>query len=182
MKSLNEHSEFIKESKEENLKLINDKFKTEFDEITKHFYKHFPNGSMYIGFQQIVGAPHLNIVFRLIGSLDDMPHRITRNDPWNAGFVGHFKSGYSDYNYKPSESDLIELESRSVGYYIKPEEGSYYAMSRVKMPFRKKTATMDKLVKPLKDYITKVAVSMIENKDNFMKDVNIEKYVNTIKK
>ena len=182
MRNLNEHKEYINEQKDEKLKLINDKFKSEFDEITKHFYKHFPNGSMYIGFQQIIGAPHLNMVFRLIGSLDDTPHRITHNDPWNAGFMGHFKVRNADYDYVPSESDLIELESRSNGYYIKPEEGSFYAMSRVKIPFRKKTATMDKLVKPVKEYITKIANSMIENKDNFMDNVNKEKYVYTIKK
>lgn len=181
MRNLNEHKQSLNEQKEENLKIINDTFKSEFDEIKNHFQKHFPNGSMYIGFQQIIGAPHLNIVFRLIGKDEDLPHRITQNDPWNAGFTG-FTAGYRDYDFIPTKETPITLETKSNGYYIKPEEGSFYAMSRVKVPFRKKTATMDKLVKPLKEYITKVADSMIENKENFMNDVNKEKYVYTIKK
>lgn len=181
MKSLNEHKQSLNEQKAEKLRSIDETFKKEFDEIKDHFYKHFPNGSAYVGFQQIVGAPHLSINFRLIGDVNDIPHRITRNDPWYAGFIG-FTKGYRDYDYIPTKDVVITLEGSSTSYYIKPDPSTYLAMQRVKVPFRKKTATMDKLVKSVKDYITKVANSMIENKDNFMDDVDTKKYVDTIRK
>jgi hypothetical protein len=180
MRSLNEHLNESTTSKDDRVAMINDMFSKEIQEIKDSFYKIFPKGYLYISWRLQIGSPHLSISYRLIDDLKTTGITYQENDPMFGGFMGFLKT--SDYNYNPTKEDKIELTTggSGSGIYIKPEPGSYYAMQRIKVPFRKTTAPMDKLVKNLKDHFTKLGKTVKDNKDNFMDNIPRE-YIDSVK-
>jgi hypothetical protein len=124
--------------------------------------KIFPKSYIQIYASKNLGA---SITFRFALGKDksEWVNGIIQNDPlfhtwmigWNSFTEGHFIK------------DKIEADM-SVGgtLKIKPEEGSYMAFGRVKIGWRKKTDTPDKIIKHFDNYFKKVKQTLKSNKDN----------------
>lgn len=63
----------------------------------------------------------------------------------------------------------LEVTNDFSRFYIKPPEGSYLAMGKIKIPFRKLTTdNLDKIIEYLKKYFMVLKKTLQENRENLM--------------
>ena len=131
----------------------------------------FPNAKfsaeVYAGF----GSPTLSTSFYLISEREDQSHNIVDNDPVVTKFIAHLPKVH------PTKDIKFKLELLRGGLYLEPSEGSYLAMERLKIPFRKSTGTIDKQVDKLVKYFKGVGKTILENKDVIYKKDIKDKYL-----
>jgi hypothetical protein len=134
--------------------------------------KIFPKSFVQIYASTNLGAS-ITFKFALGKDKSEWANGIIQNDPlfhtwmigWNSFTEGHFIK------------DKIEADL-SVGgsLKIKPEEGSYLAFGRVKIGWRKKTATPDKIIQHFENYFKKMQQVLKSNKDKLPdEDKNLNK-------
>jgi hypothetical protein len=73
---------------------------------------------------------------------------------WNSFAEGHF-----------IKDKIVSELSVGGGLKVDPEPGSHMAFGRVKIGWRKKTATPEKMIKGMQDYFKKVRKVLTDNKD-----------------
>jgi hypothetical protein len=131
----------------------------------------FPNAKfsaeVYAGF----GYPTLSTSFYLISEREDQSHNIVDNDPVVTKFIAHLP------RIHPTKDTKFKLELMRGGLYLEPSEGSYLAMERLKIPFRKSTGAIDKQVDKLVKYFEVVGKTILENKDGLYKKDIKDKYL-----
>jgi len=131
----------------------------------------FPNAKFSAEVYQGFGSPTLSTSFYLISEREDQSHNIVDNDPVVTKFIAHLPKVH------PTKDIKFKLELLRGGLYLEPSEGSYLAMERLKIPFRKSTGTIDKQVDKLVKYFEVVGKTILENKDSIYKKDIKDKYL-----
>lgn len=131
----------------------------------------FPNAKFSAEVYQGFGSPTLSTSFYLISEREDQSHNIVDNDPVVTKFIAHLPKVH------PTKDIKFKLELIRGGLYLEPSEGSYLAMERLKIPFRKSTGTIDKQVDKLVKYFKGVGKTILENKDSIYKKDIKDKYL-----
>ena len=145
----------------------NNELETEIkNSLETEFYKIFPNGN-FISSRPTLGSDalyvHISAVNMNSNDFKKELNGIPQNDPIRTMFMIDF-----------TNPDNITLESDGTRIAVKPEEGSYMAMSKVKVPFRKsRSKDVKTLTKKWNTYLTKVKKAVQENMDNIY---GIERY------
>ena len=155
--------ELIYENTNDLVKMTQNFYSDDITQIEKDFLSVFPNGKINVRIYNGIGDPCLAINALLIGNKDDQSNGIIDNDPLNIKFIGFLSKKF------PNKNDKFVFEKIMGGLSIQPEEGSYMAMGRVKLPFRKSTNTMTKQVAKLKKFWVTVGQAVLDNKDNLHK-------------
>jgi len=136
--------------------------------LDKEYKKYFPMGFFSCKKQKALSGDIYNFYFGLIGNPSDVPNKIRQNDPmWHQFLI------FIDKN----DSNKLELSPSVGGISIKPEEGSYKAMDRVKTKLRKTKGDHTKIEKYLKGWFKKLHGLMKDQKDNVYGDFP-SKYLN----
>ena len=130
----------------------------------------FPNAKFDAQVYSGLGSPTLSTSFYLISQREDQTNLIVDNDPIITKFIAHLPEVH------PTKDTKFKLELLQGGLYIEPQE-KYLAMSRVRIPFRKSTGTIDKQVDKLVKYFKGVGQTIIENKDVLYKKDIKDKYL-----
>jgi hypothetical protein len=73
---------------------------------------------------------------------------------WNSFTEGHF-----------IKDKIVAELSVGGGIKVDPEPGSHMAFGRVKIGWRKKTATPEKMIKGMQDYFKKMKKTLNDNRD-----------------
>jgi hypothetical protein len=131
----------------------------------------FPNAKFSAEVYQGFGSPTLSTSFYLISEREDQSHNIVDNDPVVTKFIAHLPKVH------PTKDIKFKLELLRGGLYLEPSEGSYLAMERLKIPFRKSTGTIDKQIDKLVKYFKVVGKTILENKDSIYKKDIKDKYL-----
>tara|TARA_R110000772_G_scaffold57747_5_gene130655 strand:- start:916 stop:1416 length:501 start_codon:yes stop_codon:yes gene_type:complete len=131
----------------------------------------FPNAKFSAEVYQGFGSPTLSTSFYLISEREDQSHNIVDNDPVVTKFIAHLPKVH------PTKDIKFKLELLRGGLYLEPSEGSYFAMERLKIPFRKSTGTIDKQIDKLVKYFKVVGKTILENKDSIYKKDIKDKYL-----
>ena len=131
----------------------------------------FPNAKFSAEVYQGFGSPTLSTSFYLISEREDQSHNIVDNDPVVTKFIAHLPKVH------PTKDIKFKLELLRGGLYLEPSEGSYLAMERLRIPFRKSTGTIDKQVDKLVKYFEVVGKTILENKDSIYKKDIKDKYL-----
>ncbi len=148
----------------ENMKELNERFKTDIDQIKEDFYNTFPNGSINVGFRQIIGSPFFYCNCYLIGQKKDWINGILDNDPLNLKLMGFFDN--EDFNFRPEKTEVFSLEARQNIFYIKSTNKNL-VYDRVKIPYRKTKGDIKKHIKTLGKTFLKAKKLILENQNNF---------------
>ncbi len=131
------------------------------------FHKRFPNGYFNGRAMRQIGDPHIVLALGLIGDLNDCSNSIRDNDPMYFKFMI-----YSDGEF---ENPKNEMKTLTGCLYIKPDADSYYAMQRVKVPFRKATNSLDKLENNFNKFLDRLVTTVKENQDRIISVERIPK-------
>jgi len=133
------------------------------DSLEKAIKKSFPKSLVIVRASKNLGSS-IDVRFALGKDKSEFANGIIHNDPlyhilmigWNEFVDDHFIK------------DKITLDKPSVGGILTtmPEEGSYMALGRVKLGFRKKTAPPEGIIKHLDNYFKKVKKILKDNMDN----------------
>jgi hypothetical protein len=153
------------------IKEYQDLYAPDLQELKDNFYSIFPNGKISAQVFNGIGDPTLGISFYMIGERTDQSHNIVDNDPVHTKFIAHLPKIH------PTKETKFKVEYLMGGLSVKPEEGSFMAMGRVKLPYRKSTGDISKQVKNLTKYFKKVGQAVIDNKDNLYKKDLKSKYL-----
>lgn len=134
------------------------------ENVEASFKNIFPNGFILVRVRAGLGEPYLCVDLGLIGDINDVSHCIRENDPLYTSLMGH------------NVSDVVpfQIETLQSGLSCNPEEGSHYAMSRVKTAYRKTTNDLAKAEKNLEKYFKKIAKIVKDNQDNIYGVENID--------
>lgn len=136
-----------------------------------NFKKIFPNGKINARVYSGLGDPTLSVSFYMIGDKEGQSNGIIDNDPVITKFMAHLPSVH------PEKGTKFKIERLMGGLSIQPEEGSYMAMGRVKLPYRKSTGDIKKQVANLTKYFKTVGQAILDNKDNLYKKDLDKKYL-----
>ena len=142
-----------------------------FDKLKTDINKVFPNGKFSVSVYNGLGSPVLGLSFYMISDIKDQSHQIIGNDPVETKFIAHLPMTH------PSKDIKFKLERLMGDLYVKPPEGSYLAMGRVKLPYRKSTGDITKQSANLVKYFKKVGQAIIDNTDNLYKKDLDKKYL-----
>ena len=119
------------------------------DSVLNLFKKHFPNG--YARSSKYTLGNGIHFSFGLIGDTSDCSSGIRQNDILNLSFGIHENF---IFNSTHEIENKIIIESNQSSYAIKPQQ-QYFAMSRVKIPFRKINNTPEKALVNIEKYFIK---------------------------
>tara|TARA_B100000768_G_C11230131_1_gene354678 strand:- start:304 stop:840 length:537 start_codon:yes stop_codon:yes gene_type:complete len=174
MKNLNE---FMTESltyaeKQELIPKYQDLYEESIQRLISSVQNIFPNGKINAKVYSGIGDPTLSISFYLINNKADQSSGIVDNDPVVTKFIAHLPKVS-----EPSKDVKFKLELLMGGLSLEPEEGSYMAMSRLRLPFRKSNATIDKQVDKLIKYFKNVGQTILDNKEKLYKKDILDKYL-----
>jgi len=132
-------------------------------EIESTIKRHFPKSYVRAKFEKGLTAS-IYIMFTL-GDRNQYVNNIADND------IALVKAHIWNFNDDGSFDGKLEFEaSQGGGIYVKPEEGSYMAMGRVKIGLRKKTGTPEQIIKHIDSYFGKLKKTLNDVKDRIMPD------------
>lgn len=139
------------------------------EKIQEEIQKIFPKSFVSAKFTSNI-YPNITVIFTLGKDKSEWNNGIQRNDPAYHAFMIGGKSRYGISNEGEIKESLVceEIQGSTWGFYIKSKEGSYNAMDRFKLPFRKVTSTPDKIIEVLKKYFLLLKTELKKNKDNMM--------------
>jgi len=130
--------------------------------VKESFLKYFPNG--FIGSHSYsLGDKGIYFKAGLIGDVKDCFHGYRENDPLQITF------GIYDNIKNNSETEIdgkLIVEFQAAVFYTKPDEGSYLAMQRNKVPSRKINNVPEKVLVTLDKYFKEARDSMKVQMDN----------------
>lgn len=128
--------------------------------------KYFPKSFVRIQSSKNLGSS-IFLSFAIGKDKSQWLNGIFENDPVASKFMIGFDSFADDKFIK----DKILAEIISGGSLtIKPEPGSHLAFSRVKLGWRKKTATPDKIIKHFENYFKKMKKIVNDHKEDIPDD------------
>lgn len=131
-------------------------------ELEKAIRKSFPKSYVNIQASTNIGAS-IHVVFAIGKDKSEWSNGIIQNDP----MIHKFMIGFRQFSEGVFTSEKILAELSQGGtLMIMPEEGSYMAFGSVKLGWRKKTATPDKIVKHFENYFKKAKQILKNNEDN----------------
>jgi len=160
----NERKEIIEEYK--------DLYAAPLERLKGKIEKIFPNAKFDAAVYSGLGSPTLSTSFYLISDKKDQSHGIVDNDPVVTKFIAHLPEVH------PTKDTKFKLELLMGGLYIEPQpHESYLAMSRIKLPYRKSTGTIDNQVDKLVKYFKGVGQTILDNKDKLYKKDIKDKYL-----
>lgn len=127
--------------------------------------KSFPKSYVNIRASTNLGSS-ITLRFALGKDKSEWTNGIIENDPlYHIMHIGW--NSFADNNFT---KDKIPLDMNVGGSLkVNPEEGSYMAFGKIKIGFRKKTASPDKIVKAIEDYFKKAKKVLMDNKNNLPK-------------
>lgn len=117
--------------------------------VLENFKKHFPNGYANASKFSLGGGVYFS--FGLIGNIEDVENKIRQNDNLSLSLEIH-------ENFKFDTTEEIEgkivIESNRSFFSVKPVN-NYFAMSSVKIPFRKINNTPEKALISIEKHFIK---------------------------
>lgn len=125
--------------------------------------KIFPKSLVYGGYEVSLGSGSIFVTFTLGKDDKDFANRIEFNDPARTIFA--ISRGFDTEGNITSDKLVLE-RTHGTGFAVNPAEGSYYAMDRHKVGFRKTTGDSKKMVDAIKKYFEKLKKELKANKDN----------------
>lgn len=125
--------------------------------MTKTYLKYFPNGNLTLSFGAL-GKDSISISTTLLDYVNVTRH----NDPMLHTFWLHKSIDTATGNLLAN----VVFEKDRGSLLVNPEEGSYLAMDRVKIPFRKKTGSPRSVVAYFDKYLKKAKDVVKDNADN----------------
>ena len=139
--------------------------------IEKTIKKHFPKSFIAVSFKNHLTS-HIGITFT-VGSKSDWSNGIWQNDISATSMI--------IFNFEESGDikNKLQLDPNMAGsFLVKPDEGSYMAYGRVKVPIRKKTGTPEQILKSIDKYFSDLKKALKANKDKFHPDHEyVKKYI-----
>ena len=159
-------------AKQNLVKDYQDLYSDDLQKLKDNYTSIFPNGKINARVYSGIGNPTLSVSFLLIGNNEDQSNGIVDNDPIITKFIAHLPCIES-----PSKETKFKVERLVGDLSIRPPEGSYLAMGRVRLPYRKSTGDIGKQIQNLTKYFKKVGQTVIDNKYNlYNKNIN-QKYL-----
>lgn len=132
-------------------------FKSQCQEIYK---KHFPNA--YFKISKLALGDGICISCGLIENIEDQTSKLRDNDPMRILLFIHNGIDAETDNFI---TDKIIIEGENGSLCVNPVE-KYFAMSRVKIPFRKINNTPEKALQSLDKFFKKAKTIVQEQRDN----------------
>ena len=105
-----------------------------------------------------------------IGNKGTFPYNIPENDQLK-----------TVYTLKKSEKGVDVTLNHGSSLTVNPPVGSYYALSRVKIPFRKKAGNEKKIIEGMAKHFDAMKVAVIENMSNIHYPEKLESILNNLK-
>lgn len=133
------------------------------EEMKKAIQKIFPKSLVYGGYEVSFGSGAIFITFTLGKDDKDFANRIEHNDPARTIFA--IQRGFDTEGNITSDKLVLE-RTHGVGFAVNPAEGSYLAMDRHKVGFRKTTGDSKKIVTAIKKYFEKLKKELQANREN----------------
>ena len=123
--------------------------------IETAFKKSFPNGWIDIEIRNMLGMDSISFTLGLIGDKSQWGNGIQMNDPMHHTFVVYYKDG------------VYEASNSRGRIYLKPDEGTHYAMKGLKTNFRKSKGSADKVLKAFTTWFPRLKTLVKDNEENF---------------
>lgn len=143
----NSQAKHLKEKRERNMEEVNE-FLRDMENIVK---KIFPKSAVHADFQSNLGES-IHLDWTLGNGKSEYPNGIVQNDPARTAFR-IWEPLDSNGNLK----EILVLELIVGGsVYINPPQGSYLAMDRHKVSFRKSKGDKAKILKAVEKYFKKL--------------------------
>lgn len=140
-------------------------------EIKNEILKIFPKSYVNSTFSDNIIST-ITVRFALGKDKSEWEHGYWDNDP--AQMILHiYGQNESNISKDGIINGLIYVETKYGSFLVKPDTGSHYAYSRVKVPFRKTTGNGEKIVQYLKKYFLTFKKVLQDNKDR-MTDEHIK--------
>jgi hypothetical protein len=130
-------------------------------EMEKTVLKVFPKSYARASYQLNLGES-ISLTFALAKDKSELGNGIIHNDPAHTIFM--IQDGLGRDN--DIVGKLIIERILGSGFSVKPSEGSYMAMERHKVGFRKTTGDSKKILASLKKYFEKLKVELKANESN----------------
>ena len=131
----------------------------------KAIRKSFPKSFLRIRSSKGLGTS-IDIAFTIGKDKSEWSMGIPENDP----MLHKFMIAWNQFTDNTFTSEKILAEINQGGSLtVQPEEGSYMAFGSIKIGWRKKTATPDKIVKHFENYFKKAKKVLRDNKDKLDK-------------
>jgi hypothetical protein len=127
--------------------------------IETMYKKQFPKGMFNAGVRKSIGSPYISIEIGIIPR-EKQAHNIAMNDD---GYHAFMMSLMND----GSMPEKLSIDANQGGSLkVKPEKGSHYAMGSVKFGWKKKSGTLDQVLKHMDLYFKKMRSVVDANLEN----------------
>lgn len=114
--------------------------------VEAEFNKLFPNGHVFTDTRKTIGRPYIIVSIGMIKDAKDAPSGYRDNDPMMHKYMVDIK-GENDY-------ELTLLQGSGIS--TNPEAGSYLAMGRHKVPFRKSKGDSKRILTTFKRHFSRL--------------------------
>jgi hypothetical protein len=128
--------------------------------------KHFPKSTVKVSVQKSLGpGKSIYLFFAVAGSQNEVTNHIWQND------ISLTKAFVYGVEESGKLKDTLEFEPAQGGSILsKPDPGTHYAYSHIKVGLRKKKGTPEQILKHIDSYFAKLAKAIKDNKDKIPED------------